>query len=137
VTAVVAVTSIFSKKRCKLQSADLGNEKPSRQKVERADFPEENTCGSKSLSHKSRKGRIPKKLAHILKELELNCTNLTLNGKKTRSDHAKMPDPSVSSGLYVKNKTIRVLHDSGSSGDLLLMKKGSSKCISIVKRVVP
>ncbi len=46
------------------------------------------------------------------------------------------PDLSVSSGLYVKNETIRVLLDSA-SGDLLFMKKGSSKCISIVKRVVP
>jgi hypothetical protein len=48
-----------------------------------------------------------------------------------------MHDPSVSSGLYVKKKTIRNLLDSGSSGDLLFMKKGSSKCISAVKRVVP
>ncbi len=48
-----------------------------------------------------------------------------------------MPDPSISSGLYVKNQTIRVLLNSGSSGDLLFMKKGSSKCISVVKRVVP
>jgi hypothetical protein len=48
-----------------------------------------------------------------------------------------MPDPSVRSGLYVKNKTIRVLLDSGSSGDLLFIKKGSSKCISVVKWVVP
>jgi hypothetical protein len=48
-----------------------------------------------------------------------------------------MPDPSISSGLHVKNKTIRVLLDSGSNGDLLFMKKGSSKHISIVKRVVP
>jgi hypothetical protein len=48
-----------------------------------------------------------------------------------------MPDPSISSGLYVKNKTIRVLLDSGSSGDLLFMKKGSSKHISVVKPVVP
>ncbi len=48
-----------------------------------------------------------------------------------------MPDLSISSGLYVKNKTVRVLLDSGSSGDLLFMKKGSSKCISVVKRVVP
>ena len=48
-----------------------------------------------------------------------------------------MPDSNVSSGLYVKNKTIRVLLDSGSSGDLLFMKKGASKCISIVKWVVP
>ncbi len=48
-----------------------------------------------------------------------------------------MPDPSVSSGLKVKNKTIRVLLDSGSSGDLLFMKKGSSKRMFVVKRVVP
>jgi hypothetical protein len=41
VTAVVAVMSIFSKKRCKLLSANLKNEKPSRQKAESAIFPEE------------------------------------------------------------------------------------------------
>jgi hypothetical protein len=43
VTAVVAVMSIFKRKRCKLRSANLGNERLSCQKVERADFPEENT----------------------------------------------------------------------------------------------
>ncbi len=120
-----------------MRSANLRNEKPSRQKAEGADFPEENSCGSRSPSQKSRKGWIPTKLASKLKKLELNCTNLKLNNKKTRSDRAKTPDPSVSSGLYVKNKTIRVLLDSGSSGDLLFMKKGSSKRITIVKRVVP
>jgi hypothetical protein len=31
VTVAVAVMSIFSKKRCKLQSANPGNEKPSHQ----------------------------------------------------------------------------------------------------------
>ena len=122
--AVVTVMSIFKKKRCKLQSADLGNERPSCQKVERANFLEENTRGSRSLSQKSRKGRIPKKLAPKSKQLELNCTNLMLNSKNTCSDRTKMPDPSISSGLYVKNKTIRVLLDSGSSSDLLFMKKG-------------
>ncbi len=137
VTAVVAVMSIFSKKRCKSWSTNCRNEKPSHQKAERANFPEENTCGSRSLSQKSRKGQIPKKLAPKSKKLELNCTNLELNSKRTRSDHAKMLDPSISSGQKVKNKTVRVLLDSGSSGDLLFMKKGSSKCISIVKRVVP
>jgi hypothetical protein len=49
VTAVVAVMSIFSKKRCKLQSAYLRNEKPSCQKAKRANFPGENTRGSRSL----------------------------------------------------------------------------------------
>ncbi len=113
------------------------DEKPSCQKAERANFPEENTRGSTSLSQKSRKGQIPEKLASKSKKLELNGTNLELNSKKTCSDCAKTPDLSVSTGLNVKNKTIRVLLDSGSSGDLLFMKKGSSKHISVVKRVVP
>ncbi len=137
VTTVVLEVSIFSRKRCKLRSANLGNEKPSHQKVERANISKENSRGSRSPSQKLRKGRIPKKLASKSKKLELNCTNLELNTKNTRPDRAKKPDPSISSGLYVKNKTIRVLLDFGSSGDLLFMKKGSSKCISIVKQVVP
>ncbi len=123
VTAVVAVMSIFKKKRCKLRSASLENERPSCQKAERANFLEKNTRRSRSLSQKSRKVRIPKKLAPKSKKLELNCTNLMLNSKHTCSDCAKIPDPSISSGLYVKNKTIRVLLDSGSSGDLLFMRK--------------
>jgi hypothetical protein len=139
VTAVVTVMSIFSRKRCKSRSANLGNEKPFCKKAERANFPEENTRGSRSPSQKSRKGQIPKKLASKLKKLELNRTiNLKLNSKKIHSDCAKTPDPSASSGLRekqknhilknlsaitVKNKTIRVLLDSGSSGDLLFMKK--------------
>jgi hypothetical protein len=102
VTAVVAVMSIFKKERCKLWSANLGNERPSCQKVERANFPEENSCGMRSLSQKSRKGQIPKKLAPKSKKLELKSTNLMLNSKNTRSDCAKTPDPSISSGLYVK-----------------------------------
>ncbi len=44
-----------------------------------------------------------KEKASKLKKLELNCTNLELNSKKTPSDCTKMPDPSISSGLYVKN----------------------------------
>jgi hypothetical protein len=137
VTAVVTVMSIFKRKRCKLRSANLGNERPSCQKAERANFPEENTRRSRSPSQKSRKGRIQKKLAPKSKKLELNCTNLMLKSKNTSSDCAKMPDPSFSSGLHVKNKTIRFLLDSGSSGDLLFMEKGSSKRISIAKWVVP
>jgi hypothetical protein len=41
VTAVVAVMSIFKRKRCKLQRANLGNERSSLQKAERANFLEE------------------------------------------------------------------------------------------------
>jgi hypothetical protein len=115
-----------------MRSTNLGNEKPFGQKVERANFPEENTRGSRSPSQKSRKGQIPKKLASKSKKLELKCTSLKLNSKTTCSVPAKMPDLSVSSGLRekqnihilnnlsgmtsalkVKNKTIRVLLDSG------------------------
>jgi hypothetical protein len=38
VTVVVAVMSIFSKKRCKSRNANFENENPSRQKVESANF---------------------------------------------------------------------------------------------------
>jgi hypothetical protein len=124
--------SILSKKTCKLRSARSGNEKSSCQKVESANFLKEVSRGSRNLSQKMRKGQLPKKLASKSKKLELNSINVELNSKKICSDHAKKPDPSVSSGLKVKNKTIRVLLDSGSSGDLLFMKKGSSKRISIV-----
>ncbi len=123
VTAVVAVMSIFCEKRCKLQSTNCENEKPSCLKAESANFLEENTRRPRNLSQKSRNCRIPKKLAFKSKKLELNCTYLEINSKKTRSDCAKTPDPSISSGLKVKNKTIRVLLDSGSSGDLLFMKR--------------
>jgi hypothetical protein len=110
VTVVVAVMSIFSRKRCKLRSANLGNEKSSRQKAETADFPEENTRGSRSLSQKSRKGRIPKKLASKSKKLELKCTSLKLNSKNTHSNFAKTPDPSFSSGLREK-QNIHILNN--------------------------
>ncbi len=68
VTVVVVVMSIFKKKRCKLRSTNLGNERPSCQKAERANFLEENTRGLRSLSQKLRKGWIPKKLAPKLKK---------------------------------------------------------------------
>ncbi len=97
VTAVVAVMSIFKKKRCKLRSANLKNERPSHQKAERADFKEENTHGLRSPSQKSRNSQIPKKLVPKSKKLEQNCTNLMLNSKNTRSDCTKTPNPSASS----------------------------------------
>ncbi len=74
----------------------------------------------RNLSHKTRKGWLPKKLAPKPKKLELNITNLELNCKKTHLDHAKTPDLSISYRLKVKSKTIRVLLDSGSNGDLFL-----------------
>ncbi len=40
-------------------------------------------------------------------------------------------------GLIVKEKTIRVLLDTGSSGDLLFTRKGSQKYIPCLKRAAP
>jgi hypothetical protein len=52
VTAVVAVMSIFCKKKCKLQIAYPANKKPSCQKVKRAIFQEKNSRGPRNLSQK-------------------------------------------------------------------------------------
>jgi hypothetical protein len=59
--------------------------------VERANFSEENFHGPRNLHQKTRKGRLPKKLASKSKKLELNCTNLELKIKKTRQFAAKCP----------------------------------------------
>ncbi len=85
VTAVVVVMSIFKKKNtnCGVLILEMRGLLAKRRK--RANFLEENTRGSRSLSQKSRKGRIPKKLVSKSKKLELNCTNLMLNSKMTQS----------------------------------------------------
>jgi hypothetical protein len=100
---VVVVLSIFCKKKCKLWSANPGNGKPSCQKAESANFLDEISRRPRSLSLKMRKGQLLEKLVPVLKKLELNSTKLELNCKKTCLDCAKMPDPSVSYGLKVKN----------------------------------
>jgi hypothetical protein len=76
VNMVVAVMSIFCKKRCMSQIANLGNKKPSHQKG-----VEENSCKPRNLSQ-NEKGQILKKLAPKSKKIELNSTNLRLNCKK-------------------------------------------------------
>ncbi len=59
-----------------------------------------------------------KKFVQKLKKFELNSTNFKLK-------HAKTSDQSVNYGLKVKITTIRFLLDSGLSGDLHFVKKGS------------
>jgi hypothetical protein len=103
VTAVVAVMSIFFRKRCNVQSTIPGNKKPSCQKAESDNFLEEISHELRNLYQKTRKGWILKKLAPKLKRLELNSTNLKLNCKKSCLDCAKKPDPSLSYGPRVKN----------------------------------
>jgi len=74
----------------------------------------------------------------------LNKPNKRLNSKKkhlirslTRHNDLSDSISNTSERLIVKQKTIRVLLDTGSSGDLLFIRKGSQKYIPTMKRAVP
>ncbi len=71
-------------------------------------------------------------------------SNKRLNLKKMHQNCAKShqiglnePAKDASEGLIVKKKTIRVLLDTGSSGDLFFIRKGSQKYIPCTKRAAP
>ncbi len=73
---------------------------------------------------------IEPKIWLILKKKNLNQSKL---------HHKGFGEPAydASKGTIVKTRTIRVLLDTGSSGDLLFIRKGSHKDIPCVKRNVP
>ena len=60
-----------------------------------------------------------------LKELVLDQTNSELSKAKSFTNRTIKYDKSTSNGLVAKNKAIRVLLDSGSSGDHLFLKRGA------------
>ncbi len=71
-------------------------------------------------------------------------SNNRLYLKKKHRNSAKLhqiglnePVKDACQGLIVKKKTIRVLLDTGSSGDLLFIRKGSQKYIPYTERVAP
>ncbi len=73
-----------------------------------------------------------------------NKPNNRLNSKKKHLNRAlKRPNElnesvsDISERLIVKQKTIRVLLDTGSSGDLLFVQEGSQKYIPTLKQAVP
>ncbi len=73
----------------------------------------------------------------------LNKPNKRLNSKKKNLNkplkrHNGLSEivSNTSERLIVKQKTIRVLLDTGSSGDLLFIRKGSQKYIPTLKRAV-
>jgi hypothetical protein len=66
-----------------LQSANLGNEKPSCHEAESAKFLDANPGKLRDLSQKMKNGQVLKKSAPKLKKLELNSTNLKLKHAKT------------------------------------------------------
>ena len=66
--------------------------------------------------------------------------NLKKKGLNRSSKHLggfREPSSNASERLIVKQKTIRVLLNTGSSGDLLFIAKGSQKYIPTLKRAVP
>jgi hypothetical protein len=67
----------------------------------------------------------------------LNRSNKWLNPKKKHLKQLYEPNNDASKRLLVKQKTIRVLLDTGSSGDLLFIEKGSQTYIPTTKRAVP
>jgi hypothetical protein len=54
-----------------------------------------------------------------------------------RQKRAQRPPEDASERLLVNHKTIRVLLDTGSSGVLLFLERGSNKYIPIERRAVP
>jgi hypothetical protein len=70
-------------------------------------------------------------------KLEHKSMKLDLKRPKKGLKEAKPPPKDTSKRLIAKHKTIRVLLDTGSSGDLLFLEKGSNKYIPIVERAVP
>jgi len=67
----------------------------------------------------------------------LNKPNKWLNPKKKHLKGLYEPNNDASKRLLVKQKTIRVLLDTGSSGDLLFIKNRSQRYIPTTKRAVP
>ncbi len=88
--------------------------------------------GDKSNSRNSNPRKLlikPNKWLN-LKKKDLNQSNKHINGLRE-------PVSNVSKRLIVKQKTIRVFLNTGLSGDLLFIRKGSKKYIPTMKRAVP
>jgi hypothetical protein len=85
-----------------------------------------NNLSSPSAKNSAKKTKLGSKLK-----------KLGLDQSKTCLKEAKPPPEDASKRLVVKHKTIRVLLDTGSSGDLLFLEKGSNKYISAISRAVP
>ena len=81
--------------------------------------------------------RLMPKISSKKTKLESKSKNLDLKQSKIGLEEAEPPPKDTSTRLMAKHKTIRVLLDTGSSGDLLFLKKGSNKYIPVVKRAVP
>jgi hypothetical protein len=84
------------------------------------------------------KSKLVNKIAkNSAKETKLGSKlkKIGLERSKKRLKEALPPLEDASERLIVKQKTIRVLLDTGSSGELLFLKKGSNKYINMTKQI--
>jgi hypothetical protein len=116
VTDVVAVIYLCRDKLCNSRSAKRE--------------PLAKNC--QKLASKSEKS---KRLAGIRQNVAIRDDLAKDRGKASQTGVSESHDD-ISTSLKVKNKTIRVLLDTGSSGDLLFIQKGKIDT-PIVKRAVP
>jgi hypothetical protein len=116
VTAVVAVMYLSKDKICNLRSA-------------------KRTPLAKDCQQSANKNKKLKRLARIRQNVALRDDLTKDRGKASQTGTSESHDD-VSTSLKVKTKTIRVLLDTGSRGDLLFMQKRKI-VIPIVKRAVP
>ncbi len=79
------------------------------------------------------KAEISAKMAKLGTQLK----KIGLHWPKTHLEEVQWPPKDASKRLLVKKKTIMVLFDTGSSGDLLFLENESNKCIPVVNRAVP
>jgi hypothetical protein len=70
-------------------------------------------------------------------KIKSKSKKLGVNRSKKCLKEAQLPPKDTSKRLIVKKKAIRVLLDTGSSGDLHFLEKGSNKYIPIVSRAAP
>jgi hypothetical protein len=116
VTAVVGVIYLSKDKSCNSRSA---KRKPL----------------AKNCQESASKSEKSKRLARIRQNVAL-CDDLAKDRGKASQTGTSESHDDISTSLKVKTKTIRVLLDTGSSGDLLFIQKGKIN-IPIVKRAVP
>ena len=116
VTAVVAVIYLSKDKQC---NSRIAKRKPL----------------AKDRQESASKSEKSKRLARIRQNVALR-DDLAKDRGKTSQTGTSESHYDDSNSLKVKTKTIRVLLDTGSSGDLLFIQKGKID-IPIVKRAVP
>jgi len=67
-----------------------------------------------------------------------NAKNVMYLDKNNKSNlHSANPNKQRETNRPLTKRTIRVLLDTGSSGDLLFVEKGSTECITVVRRAIP